>query len=794
MFPQDLPNKYSCSLCQQQIADAPKVLPGCLHVFCLACLNRLPIAFAADGGGGPSARERQDSDECSTLDEITELQSKSLAIDAETLPSDLNPQKQQPKTDPFQISDLNLTVRCPRCNRVSDLPPQGFGGLRTSYVIANMAATHKAVLELQRKLLMDRRCEQCVQETTAASYCTTCRQLLCADHTKCHKMWREFAAHKFFPVDSLSVDSEGRLDLPSTKHLVPSLNLGDAKCSRHSQKANSLHKFFCCSCEDLACSYCAVSEHREGTEHSCVSIAPDIVSEKRASVEKSLKQLNGLTDDLDSLSRGVEDQCKKIAERGLQVKSQIDATFTEVIDTLQSRKLSLCDEIDSLMNESMEKLRDCTKKVDVLKHHVLESCDFVQDHLSCEGNLGLLSVAGVIFDHSISVKEECRQLLPLSKVHVPDIEFTADRDQLYGSIAVFGSFLTNQTPVSRKPRTETSLYDRLQKIKSLSVAHTLRDMASVASTADVFSASLIDSLTGSSVYSPPKSSSGGVETATISSSVISDVPKFFGIFMRTLEGLDKPSGIRVDRNFRLIVCEFGTHQVVTLDPCGQRVGKAGQKGQFLFPQNTACDSDGKMLVVDAKYRIQVFDRNGTFLESVGTKGRLPLQFQDLVAIAIAPDDRVFVCEREHHRIQVLDKELAFSCFIGKQGRKACEFYLPNDIAFSDAGHLYVADSGNHRIQVLNQQGSFLRSFGKNGSGPGELNFPSHICVDSSGVYVTEEGNHRVSVFTSEDKFVCTLGGKGCGLGQFICPLGVAMDQNKTLYVCDSKNQRIQIFK
>ena len=124
----------------------------------------------------------------------------------------------------------------------------------------------------------------------------------------------------------------------------------------------------------------------------------------------------------------------------------------------------------------------------------------------------------------------------------------------------------------------------------------------------------------------------------------------------------------------------------------------------------------------------------------------------------------------------------------------CQFYLPGDIAIDDDNHLYVADTCNHRIQVLTLDGKFVCSFGKKGSGDGELNQPSHLCVDAEAVYVTEEKNHRVSIFTHSGHFVTTIGGKGSEAGQFSRPLGVAVDRNRTLYVCDSKNNRIQIFK
>lgn len=928
---ESLSDKSSCPRCQRLLLVdyAPKVLPGCLHVLCLHCLNDLPIAFLtnssanigssedqcddsvrdsggqydtsmdssgsrsgtnmggsggtrggsdgqcgksvveSDGLGSWSEADTGDSLSCSEwcscqsrlsvdegvlilcegrkkkagenmVGESGRKRSASVVVHSRgsnsslcrrcttntlplshrpllqtsgqtsenQIPVDQTPANETSSTqvDSSLIPEVTLTVQCPKCNRASLLPSQGFEGLPTSYVVSNMASTCRVINELREKL-PEGKCEQCVKESTAiaTSYCRTCQQLICKDHTRCHKMWRDFANHRFFPVESLSPGTGGDMDSAAIKLLTPSLDLGVLKCSKHSQKPDNQLKFFCCTCEDLACSYCTVSEHRDGEEHCCVSVTSELVSEKRATVEHSLQQLDSLARDVNDLTNDVRSQQENIAKKALEVKDRIDAVFTEVIDTLRSRQHALHDVVDSLLADSLKKLENCTKKVSFFRQHVMECQGFVQDNLTSDGSLGFLSVAGVVSEHSTSLCDEYSQLLPECKVPVPDIEFAADTDNLYNAISAFGNVSILQPLSSYKSLAKTraatvrSLYKQLRKIKSPTLTCTLQDMASVESTTDIFNANLMDSMTGSYVYPTLNFTvAGGGSSSDIGSPVIIEIPKISGIYVRSLEGLERPSGIRVDSNFRLVVCEFGTHQVVTLDPSGcivNKLGKEGDKnGHFLYPQSTECDNAGKMLVVDSIYRMQMFDCKGKFLRSVGTKGRGRLQFMDPVSIAISQDKQVFICERENHRIQVLDRELTFQRFIGERGRKDCEFYLPTGIAISDSGYLFVADSGNHRIQVLSLDGAFVRSFGRKGSTPGELCLPSHICVDLCGVYVSEEGNHRVSVFTQTGVFIQSIGEKGSGLGQFLRPLGVAIDQNKTLYVCDSRNKRIQIFK
>ena len=821
---EDLSRKSSCTMCQLLIETEPKVLPGCLHVFCVPCLNKLPLAVTDRESELECSRKSDQVEFHRSLDEScpkdclkldknhvdtlktgddprslspdNSLGMKSPPSENETEPSAADLTTSQSSFDCSSscscLPDLTLSVSCPKCHRMSLIPPEGFHHLQTSYTTANMASTYKAINALRSKL-PEGSCEQCVEKTPAASFCTTCRHLICEDHLKCHKLWKEYAVHKFYPTTTFTSASDSHM----INLLSPSLRLGDFRCPKHSHESSNQYKFFCATCEDIACTYCTLSTHKDGPSHTCVTITEDVLTEKKRTVLKALEQLNNLVQDLDTLAGEIQTQQEVISKKSAKVKDKVEAVFTEIIDTLNSRKLALFDDIEAQTSTPLKKLGACSKSVDKLREHLLESRDFVQENLN-KAELGILSVAGVISDHSTSMEREYHDMVPRSKVKVPDIDFVESRDQLYNCISSFGRLRSqNSVEVASKNfhALTPSVYrtvERLQQLRTLTLRSSPLDANS-----DIFSANLMDSLTGTFVYPSPLLPQSG-DGADSSSPVVTDVPMVAGVHVWSLEGTNLPSGIRVDGSFRMTVCEFGTHQVATFDQSGTevcRIGKRGDKnGLFVFPQCTTSDKEGKMLVVDSCYRVQMFDRNGKFLRSVGTKGKGRLQFMDPVSVVLSPDKRVFVCERENHRIQVLKSDLSFSHFIGKPGRKDCEFYLPNDISISRCGHLYVADTGNHRIQILTLDGAYVGSFGHKGSRSGELYHPSHLCTDSDGVFVSEEGNHRVSVFNLNGVFVRTIGCKGVASGQFNRPMGVAIDRNKSLYVCDSKNNRIQVFK
>ena len=108
--------------------------------------------------------------------------------------------------------------------------------------------------------------------------------------------------------------------------------------------------------------------------------------------------------------------------------------------------------------------------------------------------------------------------------------------------------------------------------------------------------------------------------------------------------------------------------------------------------------------------------------------------------------------------------------------------------------MYVCDYGNHRVQVFGLDGTFQRMWGSEGAGEGEFCCPQDVVVRGDLLYVSDGGNDRVQVFEKESgAFVRAWGSRGTGAGQFNGPWGLAVSEDGQLWVCDCRNQRVQIF-
>ncbi|HEX9120162.1 MAG TPA: 6-bladed beta-propeller, partial [Terriglobales bacterium] len=78
--------------------------------------------------------------------------------------------------------------------------------------------------------------------------------------------------------------------------------------------------------------------------------------------------------------------------------------------------------------------------------------------------------------------------------------------------------------------------------------------------------------------------------------------------------------------------------------------------------------------------------------------------------------------------------------------------------------------------------------------PGEFAKPTGVAVDQDGtLYVSDTWNNRVEVFDAEGNFIRTFGKGGDGPGYFARPKGIAIDGDGHVWVADAVQDRLQVF-
>lgn len=134
--------------------------------------------------------------------------------------------------------------------------------------------------------------------------------------------------------------------------------------------------------------------------------------------------------------------------------------------------------------------------------------------------------------------------------------------------------------------------------------------------------------------------------------------------------------------------------------------KLGDEGQFHCPRGIACDSTGKVYVVDDNHGIQVFTAEGIFSKTFGKELLYPngvcIDTYNLVYVSEGRylRTRPGVHERDNHNVSVFTSEGQFVTSFGRRGEGQGEFKCPRGLAVNNKGVIYVCDHYNSRLQVF----------------------------------------------------------------------------------------------
>lgn len=127
---------------------------------------------------------------------------------------------------------------------------------------------------------------------------------------------------------------------------------------------------------------------------------------------------------------------------------------------------------------------------------------------------------------------------------------------------------------------------------------------------------------------------------------------------------------------------------------------------------------------------------------------------------------------------------------GGQGAGTASFNAPGEMALDTSGNIYVSDMNNHRIQVLDPTGTFIKRIGRNhgdgsyGSNDGEFTKPRGIAFNNSGfMFVCDSEQNRVQVFDPSGNFVAKWGKSGVNAGEFSSsPIAITIDSDDSIYI------------
>ena len=221
-------------------------------------------------------------------------------------------------------------------------------------------------------------------------------------------------------------------------------------------------------------------------------------------------------------------------------------------------------------------------------------------------------------------------------------------------------------------------------------------------------------------------------------------------------------------------------------------------GKVLFqlaePYGMAVDSKNNLYVADQKVgAIFIFNTETREVELI--KNKTHAHFDRIIGLAMDDNDRLFVSDPGLRHILVFNKDHKAEDVISEG------MVSPGGMALDKENRLlYVADVELDQVLVYDADSfKLLRTIGTTGhkhelTAPGDFSKPTDVALDQDGnLYVCDTLNNRIEIFDADGKFISTFGKAGDGPGYFARPKGVTIDADGHIWVADGMQDRVQVF-
>jgi len=212
------------------------------------------------------------------------------------------------------------------------------------------------------------------------------------------------------------------------------------------------------------------------------------------------------------------------------------------------------------------------------------------------------------------------------------------------------------------------------------------------------------------------------------------------------------------------------------------------------PYGMAVDSKGNLYVADQKVGA-IFIFNTETREATLIKNKTDAHFARIIGLAMDDGDRLFVSDPGLRHVLVFDANHKATDVITDGMAEPGLMTIDRENRL-----LYVSDIQLDQVLVYDADSlKLLRKIGTTGHNhelttPGDLAKPTGLAVDGDGnLYVCDTLNDRVEVFDADGKFISTYGKNGDGPGYFARPKGIAVDGDGHIWVADGMQDRVQVF-
>ena len=658
-------------------------------------------------------------------------------------------------------------MECPTCQRSITIPEGGVNVIPQNLHLSFEVDVAKIGSDGEKS------CDVCIDggKGPAVVFCCTCGQFLC---TFCHGNHKN---NMFYCHQIVGLDKESLKLLPSimtpTKHL----------CSQPHHQKEEL-KFYCETCQCLACRDCILVLHKD---HRIAELC-NIAKVNRDEMRKALVCAKEVTSKLTSAIDAHDKMAEQVEISRENVTLLIDQAFEQLHHTIEKRKKALLSDMEAILVSKATALtlqkEQFVRMQDEIGHYTETTSHILQTHTDHE----VVALGGLLPTELKATLKKVGNvsLTPsqYSNIHVSLLP----TDSLMKELSIFGHVMDSSPSQSTwssgsaakvgevycvKVETKTSKGERYP-YGGLQVKAELRPK----------------SHDGAVVYGEVEDHGDGTYTITLTPQTAGrhqlvitmddqhvqnsphdlDVrpPKhnYLTLCNPIISCSGGPSGIAIHDSGDIYVSCISDNSIRVFDQAGHHqkrtIGSGGSgDGQFSGPRGIFIKGDVMYIADFGNDRLQTLTTGGQVLQKFGHKGSGQGQFNGPVSVFVDHEDRMIVADYHNNRVVILDQNGTWLLTINGNVSGSLGFKLPYGLALDPQGNIHVTAYGSNTIKVFTPEGTYVRSYG-------DVKGPSGIAVDEGYSIVSEYSGNCVSIFDPQGNKIRAFE----GLNQ---PRGIILD-------------------
>ena len=570
----------------------------------------------------------------------------------------------------------------------------------------------------------------------------------------------------------------------------------EAAASTICLKHNDSLKVYCETCHQVICCECTFGKEHKTHDYHLIS---ECYPKHRQQLQEGLVQIQQEMTNIDVAVSHLDDREKEVLQQGERLTEEINTHAQKMIDHIERSRIHLSQQVDTIVQQKTHTLRAQKQQAHKI-HTQLKTCQETIEHNLKEWNeLQILAEKQEMLKEMKSVTRNVNPsvLEPIEKANIELAKAKKIQTEI-GTISstTYGKATLKVPLCFAKKLSTATLSLQSQDGSPFPLPPSLIYSTLSSPSDDEVSVKCNVTQTNPGEYNitftPTVTRGEHLLTVQVGGVDIPNSPftlPVIPIRVMTIKGLNYPECIAVCANGDIVVAEGIGKCITIFNKKGEKIRsiKRTTLGEFNFPYGVAISNDKHILVTD-NYKLQKLTTNGVCVQSVGSSnsGNGPLEFNLPRGIAVHPTTgEIFVADYNNDRIQVFNgADLSFSHTI-RHGNMT----KPLDIAVDSEGYLYITGKANHKVYKFTTTGQYIRTIATINHSP-----VMYLAFHHKHIYIINTCNNRVLIYDTNGLQLHSFGTSGSGEGEFNRPEGITVDTSGNVYVCDSRNRRIVVYK